>query len=215
MAQLNRDRVAAAALKVLSLRGVPGFTIRAVAEVLGVTPMALYRHVKDKAELASLVVDAANRHHPLPAPSGDWRADLLAMAQWNRMGALTHRGVRELWRAYPVHTPELSSISDRWISLWQQSGLTLKQAVLAAIMSNITINGLISEEEIHNAIDLPEAKALARLPNLRLSLSMKLSRDEMYEFAVKSLIDGMHAHLRRNSKPKKKPAKPRAASKRV
>ena len=186
-----------AALGIVNTQGVSGFTIRAVAETLGVTPMALYRHVKDKRELASLVVDLANQHQPLPTPTGDWRADLWSMAQWNRAGALAHPGVRELWRAFPVSTPELSNVSDRWISLWQQSGLSFLQAVLAALMSNVAINGLISEEEVYRGMAPPDEAALARLPYLRLALAIKPNPDEMYELTVKSLIDGMHAHLLR------------------
>ena len=197
VAQLDRDRLAAAALGIVDTQGVSGFTIRAVAEALGVTPMALYRHVKDKAELATLVVDLANQQHPLPTPTGNWRADLLAMAQWNRAGAIAHPGVRELWRNFPVFTAELSRISDRWISLWQQSGLSFEQAVLAAMMSNVAINGLISEEEVYRGMEPPDDAALARLPNLRLAFAIKPNPDEMFDFTVRSLIDGMHAHLLR------------------
>jgi AcrR family transcriptional regulator len=41
VAQLNRDQIGAAAMTVVDAQGVPGFTIRAVADVLRVTPMAL------------------------------------------------------------------------------------------------------------------------------------------------------------------------------
>lgn len=208
MAQLNKQRIAATALAIVDKQGAAGFTIRTVADALGVTAMALYRHVKDKAELASLVVDAANRHSPLPASTGDWRADLWAMAQWNRKGALAHPGVRELWRSYPVFTPELSRISDRWVSLWQQSGLSLEKAVLAATMSNVTINGLISEEEIYRGMEPLDEAALTRLPDLRLALAIQPNPDEMYEFTVKSLIDGLHARLLKAPAPKQRPRGP-------
>jgi AcrR family transcriptional regulator len=83
--QLDTDRIAATALAVVDKRGPAGFTIRAVADALRVTPMALYHHVKDKAELARLVVREAIRKHPLATPAGDWREDLWLMAQWTRV----------------------------------------------------------------------------------------------------------------------------------
>ena len=206
--RLDRDRVAAAGLTIVDTQGAAGFTIRAVAEALGVTPMALYRHVRDKVELVSLVVDAANRHQPLPTPTDDWRADIMAMAQWNRDGALAHPGIRELWRMHPVYTPELSRISDQWISIWMRSGLSRETATMAAIISNTAINGLISEEEVYRGVQPPDEATLARLPNLRLALSVLPNPDEMFELLVGILIDGIHRKLLQDRDSKSQPAKP-------
>src|SRR5690349_12942228 len=107
MNELDTDRIAAAALSVVDKHGVGGFTMRAVADALRVTPMALYHHVKDKAALASLVVDAAIRQHPLPPPLGAWREDLWTMAKWIRQGTLAHPQVGHLRREHHVWTPAM------------------------------------------------------------------------------------------------------------
>ena len=70
MGQLDINRIARAALGILDKEGVAGFTIRNVAADLNVTPMALYHHVRNKAELATLVVEYANKDLPRSPPTG-------------------------------------------------------------------------------------------------------------------------------------------------
>src|ERR687891_1067629 len=102
MGDLDTDRIAAAALAVADERGADGFTMRAVAEALGVTPMALYHHVADKAALVSLVVDKVINEQPLPPPSGEWQEELWQIACWFRHMASAHPNVSYLRRTHKV-----------------------------------------------------------------------------------------------------------------
>ena len=145
-AELDADRIAAIALKVIDKHGLAGFTMRAVADALRVTPMALYHHVKDKAALAALVIDAAQREQPLPPPSGDWREDLWALARWTRQSRQAHPALRNLRGAHNIWSPSILHITERWMSLWQQSGLPLHAAVRAATMSSMAINGIVDSD---------------------------------------------------------------------
>src|SRR5690348_5983574 len=119
------DNIAAAAMRVADERGAVGFTMRAVAEELGVTAMALYHHVPDKAGLVALIVDASIAEHPLPPPTGVWRAELWELALWMRRSMLDHPAVGKLRHAYRVWTPSIFPMTERWLSVWQQSGLPL------------------------------------------------------------------------------------------
>lgn len=56
--KLSRDLVERAAITVARSEGFSALSIRNVAKVLGVAPMALYTHVKNKDELAEHVADA-------------------------------------------------------------------------------------------------------------------------------------------------------------
>ena len=195
MAELDSHRIAAAALAVVDKHGIAGFTMRAVADALGVTPMALYHHVKDKAALASLVVDAAIRQHLLPPPIGAWREDLWAMAKWIREGTLAHPEVGHLRREHHVWTSAMLQMTEHWLALWQQSGLELEQAVMAARMSSLAITGLLHEELILRTTKLPDKTQLAWLPNVRVMFNVNRDRDAEFEATVKSLIDGFYARL--------------------
>ena len=125
MAEFTREQIAEAALAVADERGAAGFTMRAVAETIGVTPMALYHHVEDKAALVALVVDASIAENPLPPPTGSWQEDLLAMARWTRETTLAHPAVARLRGAHNVWTPSIFPMTERWLGIWQQSGLEL------------------------------------------------------------------------------------------
>jgi AcrR family transcriptional regulator len=195
MAELDTDRIAAAALAIADKHGVDGFTMRAVADTLGVTPMALYHHVKDKAALAALIFESASRNHPLPPTTGAWQDDLLNMAQWMRQGVLKHPVIVQLRRAYQVWTPAMLQMTERWLSLWQESGLDLQKAVRAAAASSMAITGLVQEEMIFRTMKHPDDEMLAWLPNVRTMFKSKPDRDAEFDLVVRSLIEGLHARL--------------------
>jgi AcrR family transcriptional regulator len=197
LASLDKERITAAALALLDKHGLSGFTIRALAGALSVSPMALYHHVHNKAELAALVVDASLHQHPLATPTGSWREDLWAMARWTREMALAHPAVQEVRRTYRIYTKHILVMADRWLSLWQQSGLDLKSAVVAAATSSMAVGGLVVEESVFRELDLPDPASTAHLPNARLLLQTRHSTEVMFELGVRAIIDGLHARLMR------------------
>jgi AcrR family transcriptional regulator len=195
--ELSPERIAAAALAVADAHGISGFTMRAVADAVGVTPMALYHHVKDKAALAALLVDAAISEHPLPQPTGAWRDDLWTMAHWMRESRRAHPVVAQIRRAYHVWTSATLQMTEHWLGLWRQSGLTLERARVAATTSSMAIVGLVEEETIFEEMARPADAALSWLPNARLMFDAPHDRDAEFELVVRSLIDGLHARLAR------------------
>jgi len=88
---LDQEQVVRAALTLLDEVGLDDLTMRRLAERLGVKAAALYRHVRNKDELLSLLGDEISGEIPLPAPTGKWQDRLTEMA-WNvRRGLLAHR----------------------------------------------------------------------------------------------------------------------------
>ena len=83
-ADLDVDRVVAAALVLADRDGLGGVTLPKVADSLGVTKMALYRYVGSKDELYTLLADAALAPVPESGLSTDWRTALRAWAYANR-----------------------------------------------------------------------------------------------------------------------------------
>lgn len=196
MARLDKERIAAAALAVVDSRGVPGFTIRAVAEVLGVTPMAIYYHVKNKAELVALVVSASHKERPLAPLTGAWRDDMLAMARWMRDGVIKHPALGELHRIYPVYTPEIIQLAERWLQLWQQSGLGLKLAVRAAATSSVAIAGVAVQAMVVQKLKPPDESLVSRDARVRRTFRME-DPEAIFDLAISAFIDGLHASLGR------------------
>jgi AcrR family transcriptional regulator len=88
-------------MEIADTEGLAAVTMRPVAAALGTGPATLYRYVRTRDELIDLMVDAANGEIDLGGvPSGDWLADLLALA-------LRTRGVfrKHPWMLETAETP--------------------------------------------------------------------------------------------------------------
>jgi AcrR family transcriptional regulator len=195
MAELTTQRIAAAALLVADEHGASGFTMRAIADAVGVTPMALYHHVEDKAALVALLVDAAISERPLPPPTGSWRDDLWGMACWMRESSVAHPAVARLRSDYRVWTSSIFPMTERWLSIWQQSGLELDAALLAASASSTAIIGFVEAELSLEELELPDDTQLASFPNARLAFRLERDGAREFELVVRSVIEGVHARL--------------------
>lgn len=88
---LNLDRIVRAAVELADAEGVAAVSMRRLAERLGFTTMALYRHVPGKAELLALMRDEVlgERDTAVGAAHPDgWRE---ALEAWAREGLALHR----------------------------------------------------------------------------------------------------------------------------
>jgi AcrR family transcriptional regulator len=79
-ADLTLDAVVDVGLAIVDAEGLAALTMARVAEELGVTPMATYRHVPGKEELLDLMIDAAFAGAPNCA-AHNWRMEV---ARWAR-----------------------------------------------------------------------------------------------------------------------------------
>jgi AcrR family transcriptional regulator len=199
VAELDADRIAKVALALADDAGAAGFTMRAVADALGVTPMALYHHVADKAALVALVADAVIAEHALPPPTGRWDDDLWAMARWLRRMVQAHPAVTRLRRTHQVWTPSILPLTERWFSVGQQSGLPFDAAMLAAAASSMAIVGTVEEELQFRHMRPPDDALLTWLPNTRHAFGGRHDHDAEFELVVRSLIEGIHARLARQA----------------
>ncbi|OJY24992.1 MAG: hypothetical protein BGO98_08250 [Myxococcales bacterium 68-20] len=126
--RLSRELVVDAAVGVVRAEGLEGLTMRALAERLEATPMALYRHVGDSDELALLVIDAIFSELVLPEeglPALEWLREL---ARRIRALGRAHRGVMDvLLEEGPVVKSTLV-ILDRVVRKLHEAGMSWKTA---------------------------------------------------------------------------------------
>ncbi|MEV8306395.1 TetR/AcrR family transcriptional regulator [Streptomyces flavidovirens] len=86
----SRADIAAAAVRIADAEGLDAVSMRRVAAEIGCGTMSLYNYVPRKEDLYELMVDAVGGEYEFPErPSGDWRADMRALAHQTR--ALMHR----------------------------------------------------------------------------------------------------------------------------
>jgi AcrR family transcriptional regulator len=89
---LSRDRIVAAALRLVDAEGIEALSMRRLAADLGVSPMSIYHHVPGKDALLSGMVEAAFSEAPLPTlDEGTWQERVRELA----------RAYRGLSRAHP------------------------------------------------------------------------------------------------------------------
>lgn len=178
--------------------GPAGVTMRAVADRLGVTPMALYRHVENKAGLVALIVERGISERALPDATGqDWREELWDLAAWMRERHLAHPAVVPLRGTHEVWSPAIVAVGERWVQLWQRSGLPEPDANRAAIVSAMAVLGVIEQETGSEPFDPPEDEPLlTQRPQLRAVLDAP-PRDlgDDFELLVRGLVDGLYTRL--------------------
>tara|TARA_Y100000052_G_scaffold27562_1_gene36438 strand:+ start:81770 stop:82414 length:645 start_codon:yes stop_codon:yes gene_type:complete len=195
LAELNVDRIAEEAFALVNEKGAGAFTLRAVAQRLGVTPMALYHHVPDKTALTGLVIDRAILSRALPDLTDDWKYDILTFANWIRAGARTYPEITNLRRSNMVMTPMILSLSQHWQSIWDRSGLESDASTQAAIMSSLAIHGLVYEAMAIRSQEVPNKSALEKDPTIARFVSLNPDPDHLFDLTVRSIVDGFYAQL--------------------
>lgn len=101
-----------AALAIADERGLDAVTMRAVAERIGVTPMAIYGYFRNKNELLDGLVGRLLTSLPQGLPGESWDQRLGAFAWATRRLAREHPGVFPLLFARPSVTPDAVAVVD-------------------------------------------------------------------------------------------------------
>lgn len=87
----SREAITAAAVALADAEGIEAVTMRRVAAQVGAGVMSLYSYAPDKETLLHLMVDHVSGEPPTTDPlTGDWRADLKAVAHRQRALMLRH-----------------------------------------------------------------------------------------------------------------------------
>ena len=85
---LTRERILQASLHLIDQQGLEAFTMRKLAQELGVDPMAIYRHFENKDAVLDGVADLLWEKVELPGSDTDWEALLRSTA--SSLRALAH-----------------------------------------------------------------------------------------------------------------------------
>jgi AcrR family transcriptional regulator len=89
--RLSRERVLSAAVAHADAGGLEALSMRTLAEMLEVAPMALYRHVANKDDLTDAMVDVVFSEIGVPSGGGDWKTAMRQRAIAVRDALSRHR----------------------------------------------------------------------------------------------------------------------------
>jgi TetR/AcrR family transcriptional regulator, tetracycline repressor protein len=119
---ISRRQVLTTALQIVDDRGLEGLTMRRLGAQLGVDPMAVYHHVADKAALFDGIVEEVMSQLEIPPATGDWSADLRAIANAARKTLLTHPNAIALLGTRPSITEPAFALMEAIASLLLNAG---------------------------------------------------------------------------------------------
>jgi AcrR family transcriptional regulator len=143
--ELNRDKIVAAALKLLQRVGVEGFTMRALASELDFSPMATYRHVANRDEVLLHVADAVLGNVVVPPRDDtpwDERLEQLVLAGWEQVANARWMVGYLVTRRFSTHS--LDRILTEFREILVDAGLSKDDAQMALMMSWTFTLGLVS-----------------------------------------------------------------------
>ena len=202
---VDRELVVDAALQLLASEGTRAVTMRRVAGHLDVPVMTLYGHVNGREHLLDLLLDEVLGRVEVPAPSPDWRADVIAVARSLRRVLLEHRDAPRLLAARPSAGPNALDIAEFLLDALVRGGLSGKELVFAyTAVRDFALGSTLQDatwaedheapesvvEAVHRQFDLLPAD---RYPRVRAALDDMLTLDgrAQFDYAVSRLVDGL------------------------
>ncbi|WP_157522966.1 TetR/AcrR family transcriptional regulator [Herbidospora cretacea] len=139
--KLSRESVVERAVDLIDAEGLEAVTVRRLAQVLGVTPMALYWHFKNKDELLAGVTDHLLSQILAEVTDADWHSQVRAMVE--RLVSLLDRHPALADLLQTVDKPRLDSFNvatNMALELLGKGGFTVQEGFL---VSSYLLSGAI------------------------------------------------------------------------
>ena len=127
-ARLSRAAIVAAAQLVVERDGVEALTMRRVADELGASPMALYRHVRGKDELLVALLDELAAALPRPRLPRAPRARVLAASRHMRDGLAAHPWIVDVLAGGDLIAPSILWLMEEIVAGFVAAGLSSARA---------------------------------------------------------------------------------------
>lgn len=210
---LTRDAIVQRALEIADAETLDAVTIRRLGQEFGVTPMALYWHVKNKDELLDAMGDALYADLSYDAgPDAPWDEQLAVVVRALIAALRRHPGSRELAYRRIMACRDGLAITEHALRLLREAGFSRRQTAGIATHALQTAIMLVSSEpgtepgysaEETTARLAEKRAAIERLPAddypyLREVAPDMLSCDdpeEFYEFNVHLFVAGARVTL--------------------
>jgi len=209
---VTRERVIAAALKVMDAEGLDALTMRRIGRELGVEAMSLYNHVRDKDDVLIGICELVMSEFDPPASRGDWREDAKnAAREWRRM-LTRHPNVMTLMaeQRKPLTSPGAMVPMDSALGVLRSAGLDVRDAAQAFhafggyIMGFVMMeqgmmlgHGDADDEHLREHAEFAQMVEAGELPHLTEALPVlhECAADDQFEFGLDLLVRGVESKL--------------------
>lgn len=204
-ARVCRAGIVDTARRIVEMGGIDALTMRRVAQELGIAPMAIYRHVRDKDELLVLLLDAAYAELAPPRPSSSPRARLAALWTFLHAGLAQYPWVVEAIVRADVMAPAVLAQMEAILASFVDCGLTIAQAGDAyRVVWQFTVGELMLHGAMMKRLDTANPSMVvqtllnadpASMPTLARVASYWFIPPKLlpYEHGLRCVLDGLLA----------------------
>ncbi|MHB8512288.1 MAG: TetR/AcrR family transcriptional regulator [Actinomycetota bacterium] len=196
------EQIVKTAVDIVDGEGADALTIRHLAEACAMSPMGLYRYVRNRNELLDLVVEYILEELPARPLRGDWKRKATQLFAEFRRVALRHPGVSALGVARVSPVPAMARFTDRALAIMEEAGLGEREAVLAYdSLLMFTIGSILWQvpRTGHERARLLDAVAGKNPPATHLARHSQAlgvrDPDRYYSYGFQSLLTGLESRI--------------------
>ncbi|MDA3649653.1 TetR/AcrR family transcriptional regulator [Saccharopolyspora indica] len=143
---LTEERIVRTAIDLADAEGIDALSMRRIASELGSGTTSLYRHITSKDELIELMANAAFGEMEIPEPSGDWLAELAALARGFRAALLRHPWLAQQAMRRQALGPDVIRRTDHMLGVVSRATDDASRVAMVVDSVNTFVLGSVSAE---------------------------------------------------------------------
>lgn len=200
---LSRELIVERALELIDRFGLEAFSMRRLAEELGVGTMTLYRYFRDKEELLDAVVDAAASAAPTELPQGSWRDQIRVLVKQRREYLFRHPALLHLRFDRPLVTRRALLTVEAGMQVLLRAGFSKREAARAyrTLFSYTYGFTAFSSRDDPEATKRNTLATLVAMPPEQypavaatsFELAEAMAGEEQFDYGLELLLDGLEA----------------------
>ena len=193
------------ALALLDRDGLERFSLRRLAESLGVTPMAVYNHVDSKRALLQAIADTVVSNVDYGHVRGGWQKVVAACFRTLRAACLAHPGAVPLVESAEVLPAAIFRPMEITLSALERAGMGTDDALRAySLLTTFTL-GQVSYQikGWSRGVDPATATSEGRISRKAFPTVIQATErrpwnfDQAFEFGLAVIVAGLNGRLHR------------------
>lgn len=205
-AQLSREQIVEAALKLLRAAPNKALTMQALARELNAAPMSLYTHIRNREDLMKAIANDVLSHVEVEL-SDDWRQTVANWARALRTQFLQYPFVAALLQDGIATPAAWLTVSNPLLQALKQAGFTgealadtqrwISRVVTGSVLMELVLPKVVPEELIgvRKALDALPAESQATWLEILPALGQRTDED-VFEFTLARTLDALESMRR-------------------
>lgn len=199
--ELSRDKLIAAALRLIDERSAAAVTMRKLAQAVGVTPMALYNHFSSKRDLLAAVADHVVSATEFDGQHADWRDQVRHCFEVLRSLCLRHPGLPGLLERDGAAPASVFAPMEITLRALQEAGLgDLDSLRTYFLLVGFTLSqaayqtrGPVAALEPSERVRAERIAGRGFMATERLAIPPTWDFDASFTFGISLILDGVEA----------------------